>query len=106
MILERPLRCSYFTNEVPDKFEGKTLTEEEKYVALAEGLIESERIAHNAVILRFDDTTITNTIDGSRQTFVTATMVDVDTGEMRSGYDINELVLEESSIKRLVIKSN
>lgn len=101
MILKSPLNCTYYKMQFPEKYDGKILTIEEAENLFLSGIIEQEKIGHSALIIRFDLTTITDGESHSKSSFVTATIVDIKTGEMQSKVEIDSLVLDSSAIDQL-----
>ena len=104
MILEKPIKCSYFTYETPDEYQGKKLTDQEQYALLAEGIIETKVISHAAIIFRIDKVNITNLDVSLRQDDIAATVVDVNTGKIEV-YKIEELEMDFESLKYLSEKA-
>jgi hypothetical protein len=101
MILKNPLSCTYYKMQLPDKYNGKDLSIEESQSLFMNGEIEEEKIGHSALIIRFDLTTITDGENHMKSSFVTATIVDIKTGEMQSKVEIDSLVLDSSAVNEL-----
>lgn len=100
--IKKPLRCTYKEYEIPDTHEGEPINEEQFYALASQGLAEKKIVNKNAIVIRIDNIPFTSVENGTTTTQVAATLVDIDSGNLISGVDVDQITLEESSVRYIM----